>query len=306
MDSWGRRIAVVEVTIRTIQGMFLLKPTEKNRELIVGVMAHVQERLKFDIYGYAWMSNHGSYLIGVTGPKHQADIMQELHSQLAKELGRFENSDWNGPFWGRRGRPILVADEADQIKRLEYCLANSTKEHLVTRPERWPGAHAAKALLGNMTDVGLWINRTKLDALNRRVNSDYERNLKASSHEVTLKLSKLPCWSHLTDAEYRLQMKAMCREISETAAVERKRTGTSVVGTKRLLRYSAHHIPEMLANSPAPLVHSACSEFRAAFKLAYGDFVAAYRDALQKWATGAGRPKFPEGGLPPGYSYAPG
>ena len=176
-DSYGRDIAVVEITIRTVLGMFLLKPTPQNRSIIVGVMAHVQQRLKFDIYGYAWLSNHGSYLVGVTGPEHQSAIMREIHSQLARELGRPKYSDWDGAFWGRRGRPILVADEVDQIERLAYCLANSTKEHLVTRPERWPGAHAAKALCGSMTDKGIWKNRTKLDALKRRAGSDKRRRL---------------------------------------------------------------------------------------------------------------------------------
>ena len=84
-DSYGRDIAVVEITTRTLLGMFLLKPTPHNRSLIVGVMAHVQERLKFDVYGYAWLSNHGSYLVGVTGPKHQSAIMREIHGQLARE-----------------------------------------------------------------------------------------------------------------------------------------------------------------------------------------------------------------------------
>ena len=46
-DSYGRDIAVVEITIRTVLGMFLLKPTPQNRSIIVGVMAHVQQRLKF-------------------------------------------------------------------------------------------------------------------------------------------------------------------------------------------------------------------------------------------------------------------
>ena len=48
-DSCGRDIAVVEITTRTLLGMFLLKPTPQNRSLIVRVMAHVQQRLKFRI-----------------------------------------------------------------------------------------------------------------------------------------------------------------------------------------------------------------------------------------------------------------
>ena len=97
-DSYGQEIAVVEITTRTLLGMFLLKPTPQNRSIIVGVMAHVQRRLKFEIYGYAWLSNHGSYLVEVTGPEHQSAIMREIHGQLARELGRPEYSDWDGAF----------------------------------------------------------------------------------------------------------------------------------------------------------------------------------------------------------------
>ena len=302
-DSYGRPIAVVEVTIRTLLGMFLLKPTKQNRDLIIGVMAHVQSRLKFDVYAYAWLSNHGSYLIGVTGSDHQAAIMQEIHSQLARELGRPEYSNWNGAFWGRRGRPILVADEADQIQRLKYCLANATKEHLVTRPERWPGAHAAKALCGTMTDKGVWIDRTKLDALKRLANSDNKLCLQACTQTVTLTLSKLPCLAHLTDLEYQEEMKSLCREIADEAAEDRRLSGASVIGIKRLLRYSPHHVPDTLERSPAPIIHSHCSKFRAAFKAAYKDFVGGYRAALNEFLYGVGARLFPEGGLAPGYSF---
>ena len=302
-DSYGRDIAVVEITIRTLLGMFLLKPTPQNRSLIVGVMAHVQQRLKFDIYGYAWLSNHGSYLVGVTGPEHQSAIMREIHSQLAREGGRPEYGDWDGTFWGTRGRPILIADEIDQIERLRYCLANSTKEHLVTRPERWPGAHAAKALCGSMTDKGIWINRTKLDALKRRAGSDKRRCLQDCTEHVTLRLSKLPCLSHLTDGEYQTHMKAMCKDISDDAADERRLTGASVMGVKRLLRYSPRHVPVKMDRTPAPKVHSVCPEFRAQFNTAYMDFVDGYREALQALHGGVLEPLFPEGGLPPGYRF---
>jgi len=44
-DSYGQEIAVVEITIRTLLGMFFLTPTPQNRSLMVGVMAHVPNRV---------------------------------------------------------------------------------------------------------------------------------------------------------------------------------------------------------------------------------------------------------------------
>jgi hypothetical protein len=52
-DSYGQEIAVLEITIRTVLGMFLLKPKLQNCSLIVGIMEDVQRPLKFDIYGDA-------------------------------------------------------------------------------------------------------------------------------------------------------------------------------------------------------------------------------------------------------------
>jgi hypothetical protein len=142
-DAYGQETAVVEITIRIVLAMFLLKPTPQSRFLMVGVIAHVQRRLKFDIYGYAWLWNHGLYWVGVTGLEHQSAIMREIHSQRSREGGRSEYNTWDGAFWGRHERPILVADEVDQIERLTDCLVNSTKAQLVTRPQRWPGALTA-------------------------------------------------------------------------------------------------------------------------------------------------------------------
>ena len=41
-DAKGRPIAIAEVTIRTVMGMFLLKPTAQNRDLILGVLGRTQ------------------------------------------------------------------------------------------------------------------------------------------------------------------------------------------------------------------------------------------------------------------------
>ena len=57
-DTKGRPIAIAEVTIRTIMGMFLLKPTRENRDLILGVLGRAQNRYDFELYNYAFLSNH--------------------------------------------------------------------------------------------------------------------------------------------------------------------------------------------------------------------------------------------------------
>jgi hypothetical protein len=255
-DRYGRPIAVVEVTIRTVGGMYLLTPNARNASLIRGVLGRAQERLDFELYGYAFLSNHGSMLVGVRDAKHLADIMEYIHSNIARELGRKEHSNWPGRFWGRRGTPILVLTNEDLVIRLKYLLANGTKEHLVKRPERWRGAHCAKAMCHGIVETGTWIDRTRLGIFRAASKSTGKRVSEADAttyYEVVL--SQLPCWAELDEHLYRQRMRAICKDISQAAAKEREESGQSVMGQKRLERMSPHHIPSKLAESPAPKVH---------------------------------------------------
>jgi hypothetical protein len=71
--------------------------------------------------------------------------------------------------FGRRYQAIVVSSkEAAQIERLRYVLANGTKEGLVERPRDWPGVHPVRALLGEETLEGIWIDRTQQYSAHRR------------------------------------------------------------------------------------------------------------------------------------------
>ena len=216
-DAKGRPIAIVEITVRCLLGMYLLKPTERNTALIKGVLGRAQARLDFELFGYAYLSNHGSLLAGVRSAQHLATIMEYLHSNIARELGRPEHSDWQGRFWGRRGRPILVLTEDDLVDRMRYLLSNSTKEDLVKHPTRWPGAHCARPLCFGEKDHGIWIDRTRLTKLRRRKRTSAETREEDVMTLYELKLSKLPCWQDLSDEEYRERIKACLLYTSDAA-----------------------------------------------------------------------------------------
>ena len=305
-NSWGQMIAVSEITIGAQQGRFLLRPSPEVRDIIVGAIAHAQEVHKFDVYAYSFLSNHGSYLIGVTDAEKQAAIMRDIHSKIGLELRRPEFSNWTGGIFHRRGLPILVANAEDLISRLKYCLSNSTKEHLVPRPDRWGGAHAAKALCGQgngiygrlMEDEGVYNHRSKYWGRQEGMSDADAR--KACIEKVTLKLSKLPCWAHLSDEEYRQKMVSMCIDISSEAAEVRQEEKRSVLGMARVLRYHPHHRPETVAKSPAPLIHCQCRESKERFHLRYRAFAAACREAMKRLRARLGPTFFPKGGIPPG------
>ena len=295
----GESIAVVEITIRTVLGIYLLKPTSRNKSLILGVLGRAKERLDFELYGYAYLSNHGSLLVGVRDAVQLARIMEFIHSNIARELGRKEHSDWSGRFWGRRGRPILILTDEDLVARLRYLLANSTKEGLVTRPTRWPGAHCAQALCEGRADVGVWVDRTELRKLRLKALPTQRVAEPDATTHYRVRLDKLPCWAKLTDEQYRRVIGGLCKDIAEQAALKRRGDGGQVAGVKRLLRFSPHHRPGGIEKSPAPPVHCRDRKLRFWFLKAYRSFVQAYRWAYRRLGLLGGEDDFPPGGVAP-------
>jgi hypothetical protein len=49
---------LVEVTARTVQGRFLLKPTAGFREIIVGILARAAERYEVEVHAFVVLANH--------------------------------------------------------------------------------------------------------------------------------------------------------------------------------------------------------------------------------------------------------
>jgi hypothetical protein len=299
LDHRGRRIAIVEITLRTLLRMFLLRPTHRNTELIRGVIGRAQAKYDFALYNYNFLSNHGSMLIGVTDAEHMADIMCFIAGNMARELGRPENSNWPGRFWGRRYRPITVASDAALLGRMQYISANGTKEGLVKHPREWPGACANNALCTGEVDFGLWVHRTYHADLKKKASKRQAVPIEKASTKYPLHLSKIPPLAQLSDEEYQAEMRDMCDGIASESALEREKTGRPVLGVRRILEVHPHSKPTTKKNSPAPFVHCHNPAFHQAFRAAYRAFVSAYREAYVTLHAGLSGFPFPHGGHPP-------
>lgn len=183
---------------------------------------------------------------------------------------------------------------------MRYLLSNCTKENLVKHPTQWPGAHCARPLCFGEKDSGVWIDRTKLSRLRRKSRAGATVRERDAEVLYELKLAKLPCWKDLSDDEYRSRIRAMCRDVAEEAETKRAPMKATVLGVKRILRFSPHHRPDHVDKSPAPLVHCYEPNFRRRFIDSYRSFVDAYRQARDALERGIGIFRFPEGGIPPG------
>jgi hypothetical protein len=109
----------------------------------------------------------------------------------------------------------------------------------------------------------------------------------------TVVLSPLPCWEHLQPEEYRDRIRGLVERVEEETAADRERTGIPTLGREAILTQDPQHRPEKLAKSPAPFVHAASKAARLALYQSYSWFVAAFREAAEKFRRGDRDVSFP-------------
>ena len=298
----GRRLrfvpergTLVEVTCRTVQGRFLLRPSPLLNEIILGILARAQRRYPVGICAFSWISNHYHILLRVDDAQQLSKFMAYVNSNVAREAGRLHG--WKDKFWARRYQDIVVTqEEAAQVERLKYVLAHGCKEGLVERLADWPGAHCVKPLLGGTPVEGTWFSRTQEYAARRR-GEDFHARQYATPE--SFELEPLPCWSHLPEEKQRSLAAELVEQIEAEAAAERERTGIPALGPAAILAQHPHDSPVRPKKSPAPRVHAASRAARREYYEAYSHFVAAFREAAERLRAGDLGARFPPGSFPP-------
>src|SRR5215207_3793818 len=224
--------ALVDVTCRTIQSRYLLRPDPVLADILLGVLGQAQRLHPVEIVASFVASNHYHLLIWVPDAKRMADFMGYFQTNAAREVGRLR--EWRAKVWSRRYEAIVVSDEpAAQVDRLRYVLANGVKEGLVARVEDWPGVSLVKSVLSGEPVRGTWFNRTA-EYRARLRGEDFEPRRYAT--EETVELSQLPFGRHLSPEMYRALVAGLVKEIDADAAAERKRTGREPLGAENVLR----------------------------------------------------------------------
>ncbi len=290
---------MVEVGNRTIQGRFLLRPTPKLTDIILGVLGRAQRLYGMNIHAFVFLSNHYHMLVSPTSTKQLADFMCFVDTNIAKEAGKLAN--WKGAFWAGRYSAIVVSsEEPAQIGRLQYVLSNGCKEGLVARAQDWTGASTASALMEGMNTLsGHWYDRTK----EYRARQAGRTELFVVPETVTL--SSLPCWAHLESTERLLLMRQMVGEIEDATEKMHRENGSSLLGMDKVLQRHPHSRPKDFAPSPAPLFHVASKRVRRLLVEAYSTFAENYRHAAERLKAGDLQVSFPAGSFPPACPYIP-
>ena len=287
--------ALVEVTCRTMQGRFLLKPSDELKSIIIGVLARAQRLYPVELHAFVFLSNHYHLLLSVDDAPRLARFMNFLNSNLAREAGRLHG--WREKFWGRRYQAIVISqEEAAQIDRLRYLLSHGCKEGLVARPREWPGAHCVEALLEGLPLRGLWFDRTQEYAARAR-REEFDRFAYASPE--TVRLEPVPCWQHLPEERLRSRVAELVLQIETETADRHAKKETRPLGIIAVLAQNPHDKPLRSKKALAPAFHAASKAARRELVEAYRWFVGAYREAAEKLRQGDFKVGFPAGSFPP-------
>ena len=112
--------ALVEVTCRTFQGRFLLRPRQDLNEIVVGALAHFLEKYpSIGLVGVVVLSTHLHLLLSVESQEDLSNLMRDFGSKTAREVNKLYR--WGGALFSPRYRSICVTHEPSaQIARLEY------------------------------------------------------------------------------------------------------------------------------------------------------------------------------------------
>jgi REP element-mobilizing transposase RayT len=291
--------SLVEVTCRTVQGRFLLRPSRDLNEIVVGILARAARRYRMRVCAYVYLSNHCHLLLRPTDAHQLARFMSFLNGNLAKEAGRLHG--WRERFWGRRYTAIVVSHEdACQLARLRYILEQGTKEGLMSKPADWPGAHAVQALLDGRPTRGVWFDRTREYEARR---CGHRPGKYEFAEEESLELSPLPVWAELDSRDRREAVEALLRDIEAEA---RKASGRAPLGVRRILRQNPHNKPGHIERSPAPRFHAHAWRVRKGLELAYYEFRVRFRQAAEELRRGRVGVEFPPGCFPPRLPFARG
>jgi putative transposase len=293
---------LVEVTCRTIQGRYLLRPTPLSSDIILGVIGRAQRLYNVEIHSLTFLSSHMHLLLSPQDAWHLARFMNHVNGNIAKKIGSLVG--WQEKFWSRRYRAVVVSDEeAAQLARLRYHLAQGCKEGLVASPMDWPGASSTTALLeGSMQLQGHWYKHTKAETTQKRGAKLFRQE---SAEPETVLLTPLPCWRHLPPSEYRRRVADLVAGIEQETTEVHQQAGTTPAGALWVMRQDPHTRPKLLQRSPAPAFHAATQKAYRLLKVAYSVFLAAYRAAAERLRRGEQGVAFPAGCFPPALPFVP-
>jgi hypothetical protein len=261
--------SLVEITMRTIDGRFLLRPCAELNERILGILGRALFLYPVALHAFVFLSNHWHALVTTPDAKRLSSFLCYVNSNIAKAAQEVHN--FKGSVWARRAETIVVVDDGADLDRLRYVLAHGAKEGLVASPLDWPGVSSARAIVLGEALEGRWRDRTLATRLSRSRSRVIEDDEVVTCYPIHL--APLPSWSTASPEQRRAAMEVVVRDIEREARVAHPHPcGPDVIRAQ-----SPFAAPAEAPKGPAPRVHARTKAAATAFVAARSAFINAYR-----------------------------
>jgi hypothetical protein len=206
-------------------------------------------------------------------------FQQILNSFVARAM----NSELglSGTYWEREpySAPATEGDD-DVVDRCVYVLTNPCRANLVERAEEWTGV-SSYAL-----EYGQPIFATRPGFFHDSM-----------PEQVEIRLVRPRVMLELSDEDLRRHIRQRVRAVEAELAAERRKSGTRVLGMRRVRAQSIHDNPQRreTATKAQPRKPPRCRWSLVALAQRSYDWVAAYRKALKDWVADKTNVVFPAG-----------
>ena len=260
------------VTRRCTQRQLLLRPDRETNNAFTYCLGEAAQRYGIEVLLPSAMSNHHHTVVFDRHGTLPA-FTEHFHKLLAKcqnaLRGRWEN------LWAAEQVCVVrLVDPADVMRKLVYAATNPVQDRLVERVHHWPGVNGLAALLGQR-------------ALHATRPRHFFRPDGTMPAAVTLHLV-LPAELG-APAPFRAELHRQVAAAEAAVAAERRRTGSGVLGRRAILRQSWRACPTRREprRQLRPKVAAGSPWSRVEALLRNRQFIAAYREARDRWIGGA-------------------
>ena len=267
------------VSRRCTQRQFLLTPTAKTIGIFGYCLAVAAKRYGILVHSVCVMSNHWHAVVTDPGARIPA-FLAYLHQYVAKavnaSLGRWEN------LWStEQPSQVRLAGPEDVLKEMSYVVTNPVRAGLVARAERWPGQ------LGHLPRHSRTFRRPEV----------FFRKNGPMPAEAKLELTVPPSWRHRGAAELERRLGELVRAEQERVERQHEKQKRGFVGANRVLKQNPTDRPRTREprRGLRPQVAGGASGLHLELLRQLKEFVAAYREARERWREGARNILFPAG-----------
>ena len=208
------------ITRRCTQRQFLMRPDQQTNNAFIYCLAEAAARYRIQVLFTVAMSNH--HHTGIHDPHgNYPAFLEHFHKLFAKcqnsLRGRWEN------FWSSEQTSVVrLVDPNDVIEKMTYALTNPVKDGLVEKAHHWPGVSSLPSIIHGKS---LTASRPK----------HFFREEGVMPETVELSFVRPREYDHLGAGEFSALVIDRIRQVEESIAVERRRSGTIVIGRKGVL-----------------------------------------------------------------------